>query len=807
MAIHNISKQDADKLVQLLLSINGRNAVGTSVGAVNQLQAIKASLSAMKPDTEEFDVFVGQLTDLAINTNSWETYKAIIDAIGSSAKTTKEFIDGLTRSLLAQGDIVGAQNITALAAMGYTEEQIIAIQVASAAGVGVNTTNKKRKGYVDLKPADTGSSIELQKKIAEAKKKNAAATKILEETQNKLNKSTEASLKPLEAQQKILEDNLKTLQDAQKVKQQENSFATTKTDLKNQIMMAQANGDNLKAQLLQQELMAKSQDYGFQQQIDEAQNKVNEGAARIAELKTNADANAKKIVDQVKESGKEVADAIPALIDTGTNKSNATNLGTAEDIYQRFPEFKTRGPGGSLNPGISPSKYNDPFGPLIGPGSARQNIKRLAEKMGYDEGRTFSIDEDGIRYKFRVVKDGNIRMMEKKPISNNAKGGYIKNYSDGSPGGVRGPGTKTSDSIPAYLSNGEYVIKADSVSKYGVGLFDAFNAGKFADGGSVFKKILNAATSPLGAAGFGIDILSKIDNYRKNKDIGNYVDDTWDGAKVKSRATVNPDRKIIYVYDMANRFDSKDRKPIVDGALEYLKGQTGVTFKRATFGMRNDPEVISLNWSDSKRLAEKGSAGDSVPGSKEVNLISPRGLNAGTAGRRGGIRTLSHEILHSLNIGNYTNPNGSGKNSSWFDGHAKNPFNIMFPMSGMWPGFVSKQDTEDLRSLTDYYHYDVIHPGEKLKKAMGGYINIPKFETGINSVPADMIAMLHKNEAVIPANMNPFNPNASNGVTINTSITVGSISNEIDFDALIKKNNDDIIKKMKMNGLVSKVGR
>ena len=53
--------------------------------------------------------------------------------------------------------------------------------------------------------------------------------------------------------------------------------------------------------------------------------------------------------------------------------------------------------------------------------------------------------------------------------------------------------------------------------------------------------------------------------------------------------------------------------------------------------------------------------------------------------------------------------------------------------------------------------------------ANGGYVNpsysanlsIPKFEDGINMVPADMLALLHKNEAVIPAVMNPFNPNAN----------------------------------------------
>jgi TP901 family phage tail tape measure protein len=66
-------------------------------------------------------------------------------------------------------------------------------------------------------------------------------------------------------------------------------------------------------------------------------------------------------------------------------------------------------------------------------------------------------------------------------ILNKAMGGPIQHYEPG--GNVRGPGTGTSDSIPAMLSNGEYVIKADSVKKYGTETFDALNAGKFADGG------------------------------------------------------------------------------------------------------------------------------------------------------------------------------------------------------------------------------------------------------------------------------------------------------------------------------------
>jgi hypothetical protein len=44
-------------------------------------------------------------------------------------------------------------------------------------------------------------------------------------------------------------------------------------------------------------------------------------------------------------------------------------------------------------------------------------------------------------------------------------------------------------------------------------------------------------------------------------------------------------------------------------------------------------------------------------------------------------------------------------------------------------------------------------------------LGVPMFENGINMVPANMLAMLHKDEAVIPANMNPFNPNASAAVS------------------------------------------
>jgi len=50
-------------------------------------------------------------------------------------------------------------------------------------------------------------------------------------------------------------------------------------------------------------------------------------------------------------------------------------------------------------------------------------------------------------------------------------------------GTIRGPGGPKGDKIPALLSDGEFVVQADAVQKYGVDLFKSLNAKRFADGG------------------------------------------------------------------------------------------------------------------------------------------------------------------------------------------------------------------------------------------------------------------------------------------------------------------------------------
>lgn len=62
--------------------------------------------------------------------------------------------------------------------------------------------------------------------------------------------------------------------------------------------------------------------------------------------------------------------------------------------------------------------------------------------------------------------------------SNPATGAHNMGGPQAATGGlIVGPGTGTSDSIPAHLSDGEYVIKATQVARYGVDFFHALNAG------------------------------------------------------------------------------------------------------------------------------------------------------------------------------------------------------------------------------------------------------------------------------------------------------------------------------------------
>jgi hypothetical protein len=92
---------------------------------------------------------------------------------------------------------------------------------------------------------------------------------------------------------------------------------------------------------------------------------------------------------------------------------------------------------------------------------------------------------------FAQIISQQLALMALKAMFGDNKVGGFFGFADG--GYVSGPGTSTSDSIPAMLSNGEYVVRASAVDRLGVGFLNMVNGisapatGRraFADGGPV----------------------------------------------------------------------------------------------------------------------------------------------------------------------------------------------------------------------------------------------------------------------------------------------------------------------------------
>jgi TP901 family phage tail tape measure protein len=97
-------------------------------------------------------------------------------------------------------------------------------------------------------------------------------------------------------------------------------------------------------------------------------------------------------------------------------------------------------------------------------------IEKLIKENGLKAGDSFLLN--GVKYNVKgsgsIVKDGS----------------YVPpKMSSG--GSISGPGTGTSDSIPAYLSNGEFVVNAKSAAAFGYGNLETIN--KMAAGGLATK--------------------------------------------------------------------------------------------------------------------------------------------------------------------------------------------------------------------------------------------------------------------------------------------------------------------------------
>ena len=111
------------------------------------------------------------------------------------------------------------------------------------------------------------------------------------------------------------------------------------------------------------------------------------------------------------------------------------------------------------------------------------------------QGLNVTIDETTGRPTYRAqggIMNAGINDRISYPLQRFAQGGYPRKT-----GSINGPGTKTSDSIPAMLSDGEFVQRTDSVNGAGI-MMGAKNAEEARQKGAQFMYALQDKLSKMG---------------------------------------------------------------------------------------------------------------------------------------------------------------------------------------------------------------------------------------------------------------------------------------------------------------------
>ena len=344
---------------------------------------------------------------------------------------------------------------------------------------------------------------------------------------------------------------------------------------------------------------------------------------------------------------------------------------------------------------------------LITGGKKLSDLYRLIEKTNATSAETYSRkDPYVLQGKYETKEDGTLTDPARGQIVDRLKLGRgdffkygdqlyrvtgskmntsraIMQKADGGP--IYGPGTSTSDSIPAYLSDGEYVVRAAAVDHYGVDAMEAINAKKFKHGGVVhpYNKKGKPTGSPYGPR-WG-ELTRDIHGLAYGRDI-------WGGTEIpglKFRGNI-PNHS-----DYWHQMQEQPQKP--------YRGGGGLSLAREPMRM--------------------------------MGSVPFEGLFGGGIGF-GGMLTMK--------VGGYVNPSYSAN------------------------------------------------------------MSMPSYKNGVKYLYGDTIAKLHKGEAVLPENINPWNPNAkapNSNALYNINVTLNG--SDMDPDDVAKA----ISKQMKIREAAAGINR
>lgn len=470
--------------------------------------SMKDRLEAVRSLQKEFPDYFGNLTKEAIlNGDAKKSYDELTLSIIKNAQATaaKSKIEAL------QGQILDAQfekqkiNNAAINELGRTKTKVsTSVGTLLDAGNGANVVSTKAsqdaiiKGRRDEALALQDANIKILQDQSDFLVKFASLpslAKVIEDGDKK-DKKAKKGPDPFEVSLKDLEDNYKQAQ-ALLVKQYDANLTNTKsntTAVNDLILKAQLDFEEKKLALIKQ--------YGKKQgdtnlEIAKTNNAIlnNQSAFTIDQINTLPKVQTASKLNTKGSLAK--IDPKPIILLSDAIKKNILLQQQMNELLSDTALI--------LNKTVGPA-FTDLFENILeGSGNAFKSftnaIKQMLVQLGAAilKAALFSAILSVISGGVTNVGGGKSFMDEFTPalkgIFKFANGGPVKGFASG---GISGPGTSTSDSIPAMLSNGEYVMNAASVSKFGQNFFDSLNSGMlpgFSKGGPVSSNLVVATNS------------------------------------------------------------------------------------------------------------------------------------------------------------------------------------------------------------------------------------------------------------------------------------------------------------------------
>ncbi len=404
-----------------------------------------------------------------------------------------------------------------------TEDKMLLVQ-AAAAGIdmsrfladGKASQEELRQISMQLAQIDAAAQIDLQidaqldteiKQLGEIKEaetarydnliaKNEAAKDAENARHKNFQKNIDKQNKALEKQVKAIREGAEEYIDALDKENKADSFRNQQRQSALGGLQSLASGDVFGFLEAQQEMASNAAQFGRTNEID-----------RIKEV---ADAAEEKLQDQI-DKNKELAEGEDERhekkleqLDKENEKIQRNKSSTLQSIdaaIAQAQKLKDLAPGANLSEDMN--KYIGTLGTLATklPPQAQKLVGDLASTFNKDFNKIVNESIAAAGEEYGITDTDQLSLLIKDSISTINNPDYKRTNRAATGGFIQGPGTKNSDSIPARLSNGEYVVRASAVDQYGVGMLNNINEKKFATGGFVGASA--ASTQTATALGYG----------------------------------------------------------------------------------------------------------------------------------------------------------------------------------------------------------------------------------------------------------------------------------------------------------------